>query len=145
MNHSKYCPALATTLSIFLVELKYRYGKSVHILRLFTNQAIFRCLHMSGTADQPDHVPSTERSNNRTAHFFLPLLVLWTFFAQCLAQTYQLRSIPFPSDGFARFKLLIINNISVLEGSWPSFPRTVVNIEIIVFEAMEPFTSCCFT
>ena len=23
-----------------------------------TNQAIFRCLHMSGTADQPDHVPS---------------------------------------------------------------------------------------
>ena len=35
-------------LPIFLIELEYRYGKSVHLLRLSTNQAIFRCLHMSG-------------------------------------------------------------------------------------------------
>ena len=34
-----------------------------------TNQAIFRCLHMSGTPDQPDHVPSTGTSNNRTAQY----------------------------------------------------------------------------
>ena len=54
-------------LPIFLVELEYRYGKCVHLFRLFTNQAIFRCLRMSGTADQPDRVPSTETSNNRTA------------------------------------------------------------------------------
>ena len=32
-------------------------------------------------------------------HFFVPLLVLWPFFAQCSAQTHQLRSILFPSDG----------------------------------------------
>ena len=77
MNHSKYCPSLSTTfahrylqlLPIFLVELEYRYGKSVHLLRLSTNQAFFRCLHMSGTADQPDHVPSTGTSNNRTAQY----------------------------------------------------------------------------
>ena len=35
---------------------------------------------------------------------FVPLLVLWPFFAQCLTQTHHLRSIPFPSDGFIRFQ-----------------------------------------
>ena len=55
--------------SIFLVELEYRYGKSVHILRLSTNQAIFRCLHMSGTADQSDHVPSTGTIDNWTVQY----------------------------------------------------------------------------
>ena len=54
-------------LSIFLVELEYRYSRSVHLLRLSMNQAIFRCLDMSGTADQPYHVPSTGTNNNRTA------------------------------------------------------------------------------
>ena len=58
-----------TTFAIFLVELEYRYGKSVHLLRLSTNQAIFRSLHMSGTADQPDHVPSSGTRNNRTAQY----------------------------------------------------------------------------
>ena len=33
------------------------------------NQDIFRCLHMSGTADQPDHVPSIGTSINRTAQY----------------------------------------------------------------------------
>ena len=52
-----------------MVELEYRYGKSVHLLRLSTNQAIFRCFHMSATADQSDHVPSSGTSNNRTAQY----------------------------------------------------------------------------
>ena len=34
------------------------------------------------------------------------------------------------SDGFVRFQQLIKNNISVFDGFWPSFTRTVVNIEI---------------
>ena len=67
---------------------------------------------------------------------------MWPSIAQCLARTHQLRSIPFPSDGFVRFQQLIINNISVFEGFWPSFTRTVVNIEITYFEATErSFTS----
>ena len=57
----------------------------------------------------------------------------------------ELRSIPFPSDGFVRFQHLIINNISVFEGFWPSFTRTVVKIEITVFEATEPIMTRCFT
>ena len=69
MIHSNNCPSLAKNLPIFLIELEFRYGKSVHLLRLSTNQAIFRCLHMSGTADQPDNVPSTGTSNNRTAQY----------------------------------------------------------------------------
>ena len=75
----------------------------------------------------------------------MPLLVLWPFFAQCSAQTHQLRSTPIRSDGFNRFQQLIINNISVMEGFWPSFTRTVVNIEITVYEATEPITARCFT
>ena len=58
---------------------------------------------------------------------------------------HQLRSIQFPSDGFVRFQHLMINNISVFEGFWLSFTRTVVNIKITVFEAMEPITARCFT
>ncbi|GJQ85698.1 hypothetical protein Trydic_g1828 [Trypoxylus dichotomus] len=61
MNHSKYWSTLAIT---FLAELEYRYGKSVHLSRLSTNQTMFRCLHMSRTADQPDHVPSNGTSDN---------------------------------------------------------------------------------
>ena len=69
---------------IFLVELEYRYGKSVHLLRLSTNQATFRCLHMSGTADQPDHVPSTGKSNYRTTQYLGNMaagvgLPIWAF------------------------------------------------------------------
>ena len=66
-NDHEFRQAAAEYNTIFLVELGYRYDKSVHILRLSTNQAIFRCLHMSGTANQPDHVPSTGTSNNWTA------------------------------------------------------------------------------
>ena len=40
-----------------------------YFLRLSTDQAIFRCLDMSGTADQQDHVPSTGTSNNRTVQY----------------------------------------------------------------------------
>ena len=69
INHSKYYPSLASTFVQFLVEFKYRYNKSVYILRLYTNQAFFRCLYLSGTADQPDHVRSTGTSNNRTAQY----------------------------------------------------------------------------
>ena len=75
----------------------------------------------------------------------MPLLVLWPVFALYWVQTHQLRSIPFPSDGFVRFQQLIINNISVFGGFWTSFTWTVVNIEITVFEAMEPITARCFT
>ena len=58
-----------TLFPIILAELEYRYDKSVHLLRLPKNPAIFRCLHMSGTIDKPDHVPSTGTSNNRTAQY----------------------------------------------------------------------------
>ena len=44
----------------------------------------------------------------------MPLLVLWPFFAQCLAQTHQLRPALFPSDGFVQFQKLIINNIDLV-------------------------------
>ena len=40
-----------------------------NLLRLPTNQAIFRCLDMSGTAGERDHVPSIGTSNNRTAPY----------------------------------------------------------------------------
>ena len=111
------------------------------------NQAISRCFHMSGTADQPNHgfgnvTPSVVMLQN---HIFVPLLVLWPVFAQCSAQTHELRSIPFFSDGFVRFQQLIINNISVFEAFWPSFTRTIVNIEITDFEATESITARCFT
>ena len=56
-------------MKILLIKLEYRYGKIVHHLRLSTNQAIFRCLHVSGIADQTDHVPSTGTSNNGTAQY----------------------------------------------------------------------------
>ena len=64
--------------------------------------------------------------------------------AQCSAQTHQLCSIPFPSNGFVQIQKLIINNISVFEGFWPSFTRTVVKIEITVFEATGRITARCF-
>ena len=54
-------------------------------------------------------MPSYERN-----HFFVPLLVLWPFFAQCSAETDQLPSMPFLSDGFVRFLQLIINNIDLV-------------------------------
>ena len=78
-------------------------------------------------------------------HFLVPLLVLWAFFKQCSAQTHQLCSIPFPSDRFVQFQQLIINNFSDFEGFWPSFTRTVVNIEITVFDAKKTITTRCFT
>ena len=78
-------------------------------------------------------------------HFLVPLLVLLAFFAQCSVQTHQLHSMPFPSDGFVQFQRLIINNISVFEGFWPSFTRAIVNIEITIFEPTELITARCFT
>lgn len=42
---------------------------SVHLLRLYTNQAIFSCLHIVGTADQPNHVPPNGSSNDRNAEY----------------------------------------------------------------------------
>ncbi|GJQ78928.1 hypothetical protein Trydic_g95 [Trypoxylus dichotomus] len=50
-------------------QLEYRYGKSVDLSRLSTNQAIFRCLRMRGTTDQPDHVPSNGTSDNQMAQY----------------------------------------------------------------------------
>ena len=69
MNHLKYCSSLPTTFAHLSGTSRIRYGKSVHLLRLSVNQAIFRCLHMSENADQPDHMPSTGTSNNRTAQY----------------------------------------------------------------------------
>ena len=67
-------------------------------------------------------------------------------FSICIrCATNKLRSIPFPSDGVVRFQQLTINNTSVFKGFWPSFTRTVVNIEITDFEATEPITARCFT
>ena len=55
---------------IFLsqIECEHFYPNGI-LLRLSTNQAIFRCLCMIGTADQPEHVPSTGTSNNQTTQY----------------------------------------------------------------------------
>ena len=69
MNYLKYCPSLATTVAHLSGRARIPIGKSVHLLRLSTNQAIFRCLLMSGTADQPGHVLSTGTSSIRTEQY----------------------------------------------------------------------------
>lgn len=64
MKVQLYCENIATNellkiLSIasdnvfrsFLARLKYNHSKSVHLLKLFKNQAILKLFHMSGTAD----------------------------------------------------------------------------------------------
>lgn len=45
-------------------------------------------------------------------------LELWQFSAHCLAQSHQLKSIPYPSDGFVWSQQSIINNTDPVEVFW---------------------------
>ena len=134
-----------------MVELEYLYGKSVHLLRLFTNQAICRCLYMSGTANQPDHMPSTGRSNNRTAQYLGNTagevgLPIWAFPGRFLRIWRREAERCHALESLFRASAHIVTVFrAVFEGCWLSFTRTVFNIEITVFEVMEPITARCFT